>query len=250
MQTVILCGGKGSRIGRETQIRPKPLINVGDKPILWHIMKSYYHHGHDDFILCLGYKGEMIKQWFMEPDWMHYDFELQRTREWNVAERIPRWKVTFADTGENSDTGERVRRIADYIEDKFFLTYGDGVANVDINRLLACHNASGRLATITTVYPVSRFGNVSIVDGRVAEFSEKTVRDEAVNGGFMVFEREALDYFKPGCNLERDVLAALVRDGQLNAYEHRGYWQCMDTAKEVEMLNREYEHGKCPWVVW
>lgn len=251
MKTVILCGGKGTRLGEDGLIRPKPLVEIGGKPVLWHIMKSYYTSGFDEFVLCLGHRGSMIKEWFLEPGWKHYDIMVVPGSQC-LLETLPRWSAIFTDTGEDTETGERVARAAKYLQtdEPFFLTYGDGLADIDFLRLHSAHEQRGRLGTVTMVKGRSRFGSITHdPDMKITSFNEKE-DGELINGGFMVFEPGALKYFTKGSDVGKDVLPAMVADGELTAYYHDGYWACMDTPKDVETLNKEYAAGRHPWVVW
>lgn len=258
MKVVILCGGRGTRLREETEYRPKPLVEIGGKPILWHIMKIYAHYGYTDFILCLGYKGEMIKEYFLDYEAMNNDFTIQlghpaKFRFYgNHSERG--WKVTLADTGDEAMTGARIKKIEKYLEEEeFMVTYGDGVANIDIGKLVDFHHRHGRLATITGVRPYSRFGELLIKNDRVVEFSEKPQSAEGhINGGFFVFKRPFLNYLSPddGCVLEREPLERLAKEGELMVYLHTGFWQCMDTYRDYKYLQEIWEKAQAPWKVW
>jgi glucose-1-phosphate cytidylyltransferase len=255
MKVVILAGGMGTRISEETAVRPKPMIEIGDKPILWHIMKSYAAHGFTEFVVALGYKGYVIKEYFSNY-FLHnadvtYDLS-DSSIEVHQATAEP-WKVTLVDTGLSTMTGGRVRRLRSYLGDEpFMLTYGDGVANVDIPELLAFHRASGREATVTAVQPSGRFGALEVVDGAVQRFIEKPEGDGAwINGGFFVFEPSVLD--RLGADetvLEREPLEGLAADGQLSAYKHQGFWQPMDTLRDQRYLDELWRTGAAPWKVW
>ncbi len=260
MKVVILCGGKGTRLREETEFRPKPMVPIGSRPILWHIMKLYAHHGHREFILCLGYKGEMIKEYFRNYLWNTSDVTMQLGRNPDIAFHDNHgeedWKVTLADTGEDSMTAYRVRRIQRYIPkgEPFLLTYGDGLSNLDINAGIACHQASGRICTLSAVHPAGRFGALNIdEEGGIHTFNEKPQFEEAyVNGGFMVCDHRLFDYLPddPEVMLERQPIADLVRDGQLNSFKHEGFWQPMDTYQETQYLNRLWDKGEAPWRIW
>lgn len=256
-QVVILCGGMGTRLREETEFRPKPLVEIGGKPILWHIMKIYSHFGFKDFILCLGYKGQMIKQYFLNYSLMTNDFTLRlgsreepHVHDGNFAED---WTITFADTGYASMTGARVKRIEPYIRgDHFMLTYGDGVADVDIGKLWDFHIGHGKIATVTGVHSASRYGELALEKSRVTEFSEKPRAQQGfISGGFFVFRREFLDYVQrdESCVLEGEPLERLVREGQMMSYAHSGFWHCMDTYRDFEALNELWRKG-APWKVW
>jgi glucose-1-phosphate cytidylyltransferase len=252
VQVVILCGGMGTRLREETEFRPKPLVEIGGKPILWHIMKIYSSYGFKDFVLCLGYKGHMIKEYFLNYRLMNSDFTLELGSrgdpEIHNANLLEDWSVTFADTGLEAMTGARVKRIEPYItEENFMLTYGDGVADIDLQKLWAFHQAHGRIGTVTGVRPVSRYGELA-----VEEFSEKPQsQDVFIGGGFFVFRRSLFAYLQDedSCILEREPLERLVRDGQLMSYLHKGFWHCMDTDRDFVALNDYWMRG-APWKVW
>ena len=258
IQTVILCGGLGTRLREETEIRPKPMVEVGGRPILWHIMKGYAVHGFTDFVICLGYKGEKIKEYFLNYEAMNNDFTVELGRPESIAfhdaHQENGWKVTLVDTGYATMTGARVKRASRYLTgDRFMLTYGDGVSSVDFSKLMDFHRRSGTLATVTGVRPSSRFGELLLSGDRVAQFSEKPQTNEGViNGGFFVFERKALDYLStdPSCVLEREPLERLAADGQLSVYRHDGFWQCMDTFRDLQQLNQLWGSGEAAWKTW
>jgi len=257
MKVVILCGGRGTRLKEETEFRPKPLVEIGEKPILWHIMKTYAHYGFNDFILCLGYKGEMIREYFLNYEIKNNDFTLQlgngKVKVYNKS-REENWRITFVDTGERALTGARVKQVEKYVdEDSFMLTYGDGVADVRIDKIIKYHQKQGRIGTITGVHPPSRFGELSLNGNRIVEFNEKPqVKEGFINGGFFVFQKEFFRYLKndDDCYLEKEPLEKLVADNQLSAYLHNGFWQCMDTQRELDILNQLWTTGKAPWKVW
>jgi len=257
IKVVILCGGRGTRMEEETEVRPKPMVEIGGRPILWHIMKIYSHFGFDDFILCLGYKGKVIKEYFLNYEAMNSDFTLQlgtnKIRLYNKSSE-KNWKITFADTGENAQTGARVKRIEKYIDgDLFMLTYGDGVANINIRELLKFHTKHKKIGTVTGVHPSSRFGELVIKDSQVVEFGEKPqVKGGFINGGFFVFNRKFFDYLSEAdnCYMEKEPLENLARDGQLKVFLHEDFWQCMDTRRELDILNRLWASGSPPWKVW
>jgi glucose-1-phosphate cytidylyltransferase len=260
VKVVILCGGKGTRLREETEYRPKPMVPIGGKPILWHIMKTYAHHGHKEFVLCLGYKGEMIKEFFRDYLWNTCDATLKLGQNASVqfhdGHKEEDWTVTLADTGEDSMTAYRVKLIQRYIPrgEGFLLTYGDGLAAIDVNASIASHKASGKICTISAVHPAGRFGSLRIEDdGRIHTFTEKPQFEDAfVNGGYMVCEHRMFDYLPddPGIMLERQPMDELVRDRQLNAYKHEGFWQPMDTYQEMQHLNAVWATGKAPWKIW
>ncbi|NUP91127.1 MAG: glucose-1-phosphate cytidylyltransferase [Candidatus Sumerlaeia bacterium] len=254
---VILAGGLGTRLREETEFRPKPMVPIGGRPILWHIMKLYAHHGRTGFIICLGYKGEMIREFFF--DYRHtsgdvmIDMRTQEVQTLRTDAGNPDWRVILADTGQATMTGGRIRRIRDYVEgDWFCMTYGDGVADVDVTALLATHRRMGRTATVTAVRPPSRFGELIVDGGLVTCFQEKEpLRAEWINGGFFVFSPKIFDYLDGDeCILEREPMHRLVAEGQLAVHHHEGHWQCMDTVRDMEMLNGLWATGKAPWKVW
>ncbi|MDB6065699.1 MAG: Glucose-phosphate cytidylyltransferase [Pedosphaera sp.] len=258
MQVVILCGGKGTRLREETEYRPKPMVPVGDFPILWHIMKSYAHYGHKEFILCLGYKGHVIKDFFLNYRFLTNDITLKlgptQDLTFHGSPTAEDWTITLADTGEDTMTGGRVKRIEKYIKgDTFMLTYGDGVGNIDIKGLLEFHHKHGRLATLTGVRPPGRFGELMTTDSLVTEFNEKPQTSSGrINGGFFVFSREAFKYLSAdaGSILEQEPLRKLAADKQLMCFPHDGFWQPMDTFREFEMLNQLWSKQQAPWKVW
>jgi glucose-1-phosphate cytidylyltransferase len=234
MKTVILCGGRGTRLGEHGVSVPKALIEIGERPVLWHLMKLYAHQGLRDFVLCLGYLGDSIEQYF---------------REHNGED----WRITFAQTGLDTNTGGRVKRAQHHIggDDLFCVTYGDGLADMDLSALLAFHRRHGKLATLTAVHPRSSFGILKLDDrNAVTEFEEKPVMKEWINGGFFVFNRAVFDYLDEDCVLEREPLERLARERQLIAYPHTGFWKCMDTYKDNVELNQLWEAGQADWKVW
>ena len=258
MKTVILCGGQGTRLREETEYRPKPLVDIGGRPILWHIMKLYAHYGLREFVLCLGYRGNMIKEYFLNYEAMNNDFTIrlgpgERIRCHGAHEEQD-YEVTLADTGLETMTGARVKRVARYLDgETFMVTYGDGLSDIDLQGLLEFHHSHGRLATLTTVRPVSRYGILDIEDdGLVRRFVEKPKLDGWANIGFLVLNRGALDYLSTdaGCVLEREPIERLARDGQLMAYRHEGFFYAMDTYREYLHLNDLWNSGKAPWAVW
>ncbi|MFA5306172.1 MAG: glucose-1-phosphate cytidylyltransferase [Candidatus Babeliales bacterium] len=252
---VILAGGLGTRLREETEFRPKPMVPIGGKPILWHIMKIYAHYGFYRFIICLGYKGEMIKNYFLNYHLDGVDFTLH-TKNGSITEHqihSEDWEVTLADTGQTCMTGGRVARIARYINaERFLLTYGDGLANINIEDLLNFHLAHKKLVTLTGVNLFSRFGNLDINGNQITSFAEKKkINDEWINGGFFVCEREFLKYLSPqdDCVLEQEPLKKSALDGQLMMYKHTGFWQCMDTYREHHVLEEAWK-THAPWKVW
>jgi len=254
INTVILCGGLGTRLSEETQVKPKPMVEIGDRPILWHIMKIYECHGFDNFTLALGYKGEVIKDYFLNYHARLSDLTVQ-LKSGQVDYSNPAaedWQVSLIDTGVNTMTGGRLLRLKSYLQPHgtFMLTYGDGVSNVDITALLAFHRAHGKLATVTAVRPLARFGGMHIGDGKVLDFKEKPQSGEGwINGGFFVFEPGIFDYLTDDRTvLEQSPLESLSREGQLMAYEHSDYWQCMDTIRDRDALQSLWDSGEVPWV--
>jgi len=253
MRTVILAGGMGTRFAEETDLRPKPMIEIGGRPLLWHIMKRYEHFGLTEFLVALGYKGDAIKSYFRN----YHDLRGSMTVDLgsgNVEAEEPdaeQWLVQLRDTGESTSTGGRVKRLQPWLADgTFMLTYGDGLADVDLAALLSFHRKSGRIATITSVRPPARFGALVFDGDEITHFREKApTGDEWINGGYMVFEPAVFDYLKgDGTSLEVDALERLASDGQLVGYKHEGFWQCMDTLKDKRVLEAHWEQGDPPWL--
>lgn len=255
---ILLCGGLGTRLREETEYRPKPMVEIGGRPIVWHIMRLYGHFGFKDFILCLGYKGIMIKEYFLNYQALMSDFNIRLGEAPTVSylngHETVDWSVTLVDTGLEAMTGARVKRVEKYVDaDRFMLTYGDGLASIDLHALLRFHRAQGKLVTVTGVRPPSRFGEMSVRDGVVERFDEKPqISEGLVNGGFFVCERAFLDYLSDDddCVLEQEPLRRVAADRQLAAYEHDGFWQCMDTYREWQLLTKMWESDKAPWKVW
>lgn len=257
MKVVILAGGFGTRISEESHLKPKPMIEIGDKPVLWHIMKEYSHFGFNDFIICCGYKQHVIKEWFADYYLYNcdvtFDFADQNSMLVHNSVAEP-WKVTLVDTGLNTMTGGRIKRIQKYVgQETFMLTYGDGVADVDIHKLLSYHQQHGKMVTLTAVNVEQRFGVLDIDEcDQIRSFREKSLSDGSrINAGYMVCEPEIFDLIKGDSTVfEREPLEKAASMGQLNAYKHDGFWQCMDTKREKDKLDELWESGKAPWKVW
>lgn len=256
MKAVILAGGLGTRLSEETSTRPKPMVEIGGKPILWHIMKMYSAHGVNDFIICCGYKGYLIKEYFANY-FLHMSditFNMRDNTMKVHDRRAEPWNVTLVDTGENSMTGGRLRRVADYLRDEeaFCFTYGDGVSDVDIQATLAFHKQHGKAATLTAVYPPGRFGALDIKQGQVLNFREKPKGDGAlINGGFFVLNPCVLDTLSADSDVwEQEPLMGLAASGELMAYEHEGFWQPMDTLRDKHLLEELWQNGEAPWKSW
>ena len=258
MKVVILCGGMGTRLREETEYRPKPMVQVGGRPILWHIMKIYAHYGFKDFIICLGYKGNMIKQYFLNYEAMNNDFTIPLGNYNNIQihsnHQERDWRVTLADTGEEAQTGARVKKTEKYVNgDLFMLTYGDGVADININELIEYHKSHGKIGTMTGVHPSSRFGEFTMKGKQIVKFDEKPqVTEGLINGGFFVFNKKIFKYLQEddNCYLEKEPLENLAADGELMVYPHDGFWQCVDTYRELELLNNVWKSRNPPWKVW
>lgn len=255
MKAVILAGGLGTRISEETSARPKPMVEIGGKPVLWHLLKIYSHHGINDFIICLGYKGYMIKEYFANY-FLHTSdvtFDLSTNKVEVHHKHAEAWRVTLIDTGDQTQTGGRLKRVANYLGDETFcFTYGDGLADIDIRAEIAFHREKGCLATMCAVRPPGRFGAIDIKDNRITRFEEKPSGDGSwINGGFFVLDRRALDHIKGDTAIwEREPLETLARDGQISAYTHHGFWQPMDTLRDKLKLEELWQSGRAPWKVW
>ena len=255
MKAVILAGGLGTRISEETHLKPKPMVEIGGKPILWHIMKIFSAHGVNEFIVCLGYKGYLIKEYFANY-FLHMSdvtFDMKNNRMRVHEQHAEPWKVTLVDTGEKSMTGGRLLRVREYLDDEAFcFTYGDGVADVDLGALLACHQAGGRLATVTAVQPPGRYGALDFDDSRVIAFQEKPLGDGGwINGGFFILEQGIFNYLRDDQSVwEHEPLKGLAADGQLTAYAHPGFWQAMDTLRDRALLEELWSSGQAPWRCW
>ena len=255
MKVVILAGGIGSRLSEETVSKPKPLVEIGGKPILWHIMKHYAAHGFDDFLIALGYKSEMIKRYFNEYSVLASDLTVNLAENKVIRhnqEPAEKWRVGLVDTGLSTHTGGRIRRLAQYYDGTFMATYGDGVSDVNITKLLEFHRSHGKLATLTAVRPPARFGAIEFEGDLITSFSEKPQTGEGwINGGFFVLEPEVLEYIESDdIDFSKEPLANLAKDGQLMAYKHETFWQCMDTLREKELLESLWDGGNAPWNNW
>ena len=256
MKAVILAGGLGSRLSEETVLRPKPMVEVGGKPILWHIMNIYSAHGVNEFLIALGYKGEVIKEYFLNFYALNNDISIDlASGETTIHDgNQPRWKIHLVDTGLHTQTAGRLRRLQQWLEkeDTFMLTYGDGVADINITALVEFHNAHGRLATVTTVRPPARFGYLALDKDTVTEFQEKPQSSEGwINGGFFVLNRKVIDYIEGDETVwERTPVGQLARDNQLMGYRHYGFWQPMDTLRDKRLLEELWTSGAAPWKVW
>ena len=257
MQAVILCGGMGTRLRELSEMLPKPMVPIGDHPIVWHIMKCFACQGHHDFVLCLGYKRETFIDFFMNYRHRNADITV-KLQDCDVAfhnsHEEQDWSVTLADTGLTTNTGGRVHRVKKYItDDDFFMTYGDGVCDVDLNALMEFHKQHGKTITVTAVRPSSRFGEINIQENLVRDFSEKPQTSEGyINGGFMAINRRVFDYMTddPNLDFESQVMRAVAADGEMAAFRHNGFWQCMDTSREYHLLNNMWQKGEAPWRQW
>lgn len=253
MQVVLLAGGLGTRLQEETTARPKPMVEIGGRPILWHIMKGFARYGHDDFLIACGYMGDVIKKYFLDQFNVAGDLKIDFGRDMmhRSEAEAESWSVNLVDTGVHTMTGGRLLRLQDKLHrETFILTYGDGVSDVDVSGLVAFHRQQGRLATVTAVRPPARFGGLVIKGDTVEHFTEKPVAGEGwINGGFIVFEPGIFDYLKSdACSLEANALEQVAADGQLSAYRHDGFWQCMDTLRDKHYLQRLWESGEAPWL--
>ncbi|HKX27922.1 MAG TPA: glucose-1-phosphate cytidylyltransferase [Blastocatellia bacterium] len=258
MKTVILCGGRGTRLSEHGASVPKALIEIGGRPLLWHLLKIYQHHGLNDFVLCLGYLGDSIKRYFLDHHWLASDFTLKTNR--NGEYQLHRhgvsgedWQITFAETGLDTNTGGRVKQIERYLgeDPTVCVTYGDGLANIDLPALIEFHRSHGKLATLTAVHPRSTFGLLKLTPGgAVNEFEEKPIIQDWSNGGFFVFNRPVFSYLTDNCVLEREPLERLAQAGELMAYRHTGFWKCLDTYKDNVEFNQLWDTGQAEWKLW
>ncbi|MCD6051702.1 MAG: yfnH [Verrucomicrobia bacterium] len=257
MKVVILCGGLGTRLREETEYRPKPMVPVGPRPILWHIMKYYAAFGHKEFILCLGYKGEVIKDYFRNYNWNTSDVTLKLGRNpeirYHNSHDEEDWTVTMIDTGQDTMTGGRLKRALEYIQgETFLLTYGDGVTNSNINQSIEFHKNHGKIATVTAVKPSGRFGELAMDGETITAFREKPEKESSyISGGFFVLNSQIGDYLSgDSCIFEREPLENLTKNSEIHAWKHDDFWQCMDTLREQELLTRIWNSGKAPWKIW
>lgn len=260
MKALILCGGQGTRIRDVSEILPKPMLPIGHRPILWHIMKIYAHYGIKDFVLCLGYKGWAIKEFFLNYMAKVSDVTITLGKkdiiEYHDEVGELGWRITLAETGESAQTGARIWNARKYLQDceNFGVTYGDGVADIDVSASIKEYKSSGLAGIVTGVHPCGRFGEMEVSENRIIEFNEKpNVGTGLINGGFMIFRREAIEkYFRPGDDLilESEVLPKMVNDKQLGVYKHNGFWQCIDTLREYTVLNEIWRQGEAPWKIW
>ena len=256
-KVVILCGGHGTRLKEETEFIPKPLVKIGEMPILWHIMKIYSHYGFNDFVLCLGYKGEMIKKFFIDFSLMANDFTINLSGSKKITYHTGNkldWNITFAETGQNTETGGRIKKIERYIDNDYFLaTYGDGLANVNINDLIKKHKEKNKAATLTASHPVSKFGTLEFDNNHdITYFKEKPLAKDWISSGFFAFNRKIFDYLdeSDGCVLEREPFETLTKKRQISVHKHNGFFMGMDTYKDMKVLNEHWKSGKAPWKIW
>jgi len=258
IKVVILCGGRGTRLREETEVRPKPLVEIGNRPILWHIMKTYSHYGFKNFVLCLGYKGDLIKDYFLNYEAMNNDFTIslgnRSTINFHNAHLEKDWNVTLVNTGDLTGTGARIKKIEEYIDgDTFMATYGDGVGDINIRELLDFHRKNKSIGTLTGVHFSSRFGELVVRNKNIIKFNEKPLVSQGfINGGFFVFNKKFFKYLskEENCFLEREPLTKLSADGELSVYKHDGFWQCMDTQRELNILNELWNKGEALWKIW
>jgi len=255
MKVAILAGGRGSRLAEETDVLPKPMVEIGDKPIIWHIMMHYSHHGFREFTIALGYKGEVLKRWSQDLAMLQSNMTVHTSSGKVLLHDncVPPWKVDLVDTGQKTQTGGRIKRLKPWVGDStFMLTWGDGVSDIDLKKLVAFHVTHGKLATVTAVRPPARFGYIEFDGDRLTRFSEKPQTSEGwINGAFFVLEPAIFDYIDgDSTHWEREPMERLARDGELMAYKHRGFWQCMDTLRDQRRLESLWDTGAPPWRVW
>jgi len=254
MQAVILAGGRGTRISEESLLRPKPLIEIGERPIIWHIMKHYSYHGINEFIICCGYKGELLKEYFSNFGLYSSDITIDvgKNKISYFKKKREKWKITLIDTGADTQTGGRLKKVKNYLKKTFCLTYGDGLSDVDISKSIKFHIANKKIATITTVQPTGRFGSVKIKNKFVESFLEKPQGDGGwINGGFFVLEKKALNYIKDNQTIwEQEPLIKLSKERQLLSFQHKGFWHPMDTIRDKEYLEKLWQRPNCPWKKW
>ena len=256
MKVAILAGGFGTRLAEETVVKPKPMVEIGGKPIIWHIMKHYSYYGHNEFVIALGYKGEYIKKYMIDFHYLQGNLTTNiQTGKVEVHDKnhYPDWKVDLIDTGLNTLTGGRIKRLAPFIgNETFMLTWGDGVSNVDLDALLKFHRSHGKLATLTAVHPPARFGHLELKDNRVTEFTEKPQTSKGwINGAFFVLEPGIMDYIEDDTTWwEKKPMENLAQEGQLMAYKHTDFWQCMDTVRDKKFLQKLWDSGNAPWKTW
>ncbi|WP_026676068.1 glucose-1-phosphate cytidylyltransferase [Fictibacillus gelatini] len=254
MKVVILCGGKGTRMSELTQDLPKPLVPVGEKPLIWHIMKLYHHYGFNDFVLLLGYKGDKIKEYFIDYAWKNHSFTLNtRSGEIQLKNKPENWTITLLDTGLETMTGSRIKQAEELIgKETFMLTYGDGLSDINLHELMKYHQEKGAIATVTGINKKSQFGTLTVNNGMAESFQEKTASEGLINGGFFVLNHEVFQYLQDdeNCVFEQEPLMNLAKDGQLSVYEHNGFWTAIDTYKNVLEINEMWKQGKQLWKVW
>ncbi len=253
MKVVILCGGLGTRLKEETEYKPKPMIEIGGKPILWHIMKNYSHFGFNDFVLCLGYKQNIIREYFLNYEFMNNDFTINlKSREKIICHSAhnENWNISLIDTGSETKKGTRIKRIEPYIGDRFMVTYGDGVGNINIKKLIDFHSSQGKTATFTGVHPISRFATIDFDNkGKIISWNEKRKLEDYINAGFFVLERKIFDYLTDDCELEEEPMSQLAKEGQVAMYKHNDFWHCMDTYRDYMVLQNLWKQGKAPWAI-
>lgn len=255
MKIVILCGGMGTRLHEETEYKPKPMVEIGGRPIIWHIMKLYSHYGFKDFVLCMGYKHQVIREYFLNYRYMNSDVTVSLASDQNIMYHNCHdedWNVTLAYTGQETKKGERIKMVESYLNgERFMVTYGDGVSDVNIKDLIACHEDEGVLATFTGVHPISRFATVERdASGKIIDWNEKKQLEGYMNAGFFVLENSVLDYIEGDVEFEEQPMKRLAQEGRIAMYKHDGFWQCMDTYRDYLLLTELWESGKAPWKVW